>query len=108
MLQTAFLALSGCVFIGILWVVVPAATSLPAFSALCGAYVLAWLAGFITPGTPAGVGVREIVLLFLLRGQIEQADLLLAIVLGRVVTVIGDLLYFIMATFINKKRRIKE
>lgn len=108
MLQTAFLALSGCVFIGILTVVVPESTALPALPVLCGAYVLAWLAGFITPGTPAGVGVREIVLLFLLRGQIEQADLLLAIVLGRVVTVIGDLLYFIMATFINKKRRIKE
>ena len=106
MLQTVFLALSGCLFIGILTVVVPTATSLPAFSALCGAYVLAWLAGFVTPGTPAGVGVREIVLLFLLGGQIAQADLLLAVVLGRVVTVMGDLLYFILATFINKKRRI--
>ncbi len=105
MLQTAFLVLSGCVFIGILEVVVPAATALPAFLALCGAYVLAWLAGFVTPGTPAGVGVREIVLLFLLGGHMAQTDLLLAVVLGRVVTVTGDLLYFIMTTFIDLEEK---
>lgn len=92
--QIIFLAISGAVFVGVLVLVIPAFITLSAFSALCGAYVIAWLAGLVTPGAPAGVGVREFVLLFLLGKQIPEADLLLAVVLGRVVTIIGDLLFF--------------
>lgn len=106
--QSIFLALSGVVFIGILRVVVPAQTLLPPFVVLGGAYVLAWLVGFVTPGAPAGLGVREMVLLFLLGGQIQQADLVLAVVLGRLVNIVGDFIYFVMATFIDKKGRIAE
>jgi len=102
--QIIYLAVSGMVFIGILTVVVPSVAEIPGFSALCGAYVLAWLAGLVTPGAPAGVGVRELVLLFLLGGRIAEADLLLAVVLGRVVTVGGDLFYFIVATFLKLRR----
>lgn len=62
---------------------------------VCGAYVLAWLAGLVTPGAPAGVGVREAVLYWLLRDVAGHADLITAIVLGRAVTVVGDLLFFL-------------
>lgn len=106
--QIAFLVASGLVFIGTLVLVVPAATILPFFPALCGAYVIAWLAGFVTPGAPAGVGIREMVLLFLLGGQIGQADLLLAVVIGRLVTVAGDLFYFVIATLLNQSGIIYE
>ncbi len=103
--QMVFLIVSGAVFIGILAVVAPETTAMSAFPALCGSYVIAWLAGFVTPGAPAGVGVREMVLLFLLGGQIGQSDLLLAVVLGRGVTVAGDLFYFMIATFLKQCRR---
>jgi uncharacterized membrane protein YbhN (UPF0104 family) len=79
---------------GALFLVAPAVVTFSTFSVLCGSYVIAWLAGLITPGAPAGVGVRELVLLFLLGEQIPAADLLLAVVLGRIVTVVGDLLFF--------------
>ena len=92
--QIFFLGISGAVFVGALALVAPSAVTLSAFSVLCGSYVIAWLAGLITPGAPAGVGVREFVLLFLLGEQIPAADLLLAVVLGRIVTVVGDLLFF--------------
>lgn len=100
-LQMIFLAMSSVVFIGTLSIASQSSALIPALPALCGAYVIAWLAGLITPGAPAGVGVRELVLLFLLGSQISQADLLLAVVLGRIVTVLGDLLFFI-ASFILK------
>lgn len=89
--QIIFLAISGAVFVGVLVLVTP---TFSAFSALCGAYVIAWLAGLVTPGAPAGVGVREFVLLFLLGERIPATDLLLAVVLVRIVTVVGDLLFF--------------
>lgn len=96
--QIVFLAVSGAVFIGILAVTLNEARAVPALPVLCGSYVIAWLAGLVTPGAPAGVGVREMVLLFLLGGQIAEADLLLAVVLGRGVTVVGDFLFFAAAS----------
>lgn len=89
----AFLALSGLVF--------AAAFGLAGGSgefglhpAIAGAYVLAWLVGLVTPGAPAGIGVREAVLLFLLGGLGGGPVILLAVVIGRAITVLGDLLFF--------------
>lgn len=65
---------------------------------VCGAYLLAWLAGLLTPGAPAGVGVREVVLYALLHNMVSQADLITAIVLGRIVTVSGDVVFYLWAT----------
>lgn len=66
---------------------------------VAGAYVLAWLAGLVTPGAPAGVGVREAVLYWLLHDVTGHPELIAAILLGRAVTVAGDLLFFVGASF---------
>ena len=96
--QAGFLLLSGAVFVAVLFMsdqtLTPGYATLPA---VCGAYVLAWLAGLVTPGAPAGVGVRETVLLLLLNAQFAPSDLLVAVVLGRVVTAAGDLLFYLYA-----------
>jgi glycosyltransferase 2 family protein len=70
---------------------------------LGGSYILAWLVGLVTPGAPAGMGVRELVLLFLLSDQLSETVLLLAVILGRMVTVTGDLFFFILIVFIRRK-----
>jgi len=101
--QCSFLAISGVIFVILLELVSPQSYSVSLFPALCGAYVIAWLAGFVIPGAPAGVGVREFVLLFLLKDLVSEADLLLAVVLGRAITVLGDLIFF-LATLVIKKR----
>lgn len=97
-LQTCFLATSGAVFLTVLMVTqkTPPETGM-LLPAACGAYVLAWLAGLVTPGAPAGVGVREAVLLFLLKGLFAPSDLLVAVVLGRIVTASGDVLFYLSA-----------
>lgn len=94
LLQAAFLAVSGLVFMGTLALVTHYEQLLLFAPAICGAYVVAWLAGLVTPGAPAGVGVREIVLLVLLQDQVGFEVLLLSVVLGRFVTVLGDLIFF--------------
>ncbi|MDD2466576.1 MAG: hypothetical protein PHI97_21470 [Desulfobulbus sp.] len=99
--QIAFLGASSVIFVGSLAIIAPQTTIMPTFPALCGAYVIAWLAGLVTPGAPAGVGVREMVLLFLLEKQIGQADLLLTVILGRGITVMGDFFYFTLAVFLR-------
>lgn len=105
MLQTSFLALSGLVFVATMALMTDEAQLIALILPLCGAYVLAWLAGLVTPGAPAGVGVRELVLLFLLQGQVAPGDLLLTVVLGRVVTVLGDLAFFMSMTALRGQVR---
>jgi hypothetical protein len=53
--------------------------------------ILAWLIGFVTPGAPGGVAVREALLIKLLAIAALQEDILIAAVLFRLVTSAGDL-----------------
>lgn len=75
------------------------------------AYVAAWFLGLVTPGAPAGLGIREGAMLFLMKGMpIPEADLLLAVLLGRIITIFGDFLFFLESVGIKyasgrKKRR---
>jgi uncharacterized membrane protein YbhN (UPF0104 family) len=64
--------------------------------------VVAWLIGLITPGAPAGAGVRELVLYALLRTSIPQTDLLYVIVIGRIVTILGDVVFYGMSLVMSK------
>ena len=94
-----FLTVSGLVFVGTLVVVTGQSSIKVELVILYGAsYVVAWLAGLMTPGAPAGVGVREVVLLFLLGAEVAEADLLLAVVLNRVITIAGDGGFFAWAS----------
>jgi hypothetical protein len=104
-LQATFLAISGLVFVGTLGVALPDTVDMAMLSALCGAYVVAWLAGLATPGAPAGIGVRELLLLFLLGGRVPEAELLVAVVLGRIVTVGGDLAFFLAVSLLGLRER---
>jgi glycosyltransferase 2 family protein len=99
----AFLLVSGLLFVGLVEFLVEGSATEAGGLTLIGAYVLAWLVGLVTPGAPAGVGVRELVLLFLLKGLVSEADLLLAVMLGRMVTVAGDLAFFGFARMLNAK-----
>ena len=56
-------------------------------------WAIAWMAGFVVPGAPAGLGVREWVLLSLSGSLVEAEPLLLAILALRVLTVAGDGLF---------------
>lgn len=98
--QTIFLLISGLLFAALV-ALLGAGTEISVLPLLVGAYVLAWLAGLVTPGAPAGVGVRELVLILLMNGVIGEAELLLAVVLGRLVTVGGDLVFFGMALMLD-------
>jgi hypothetical protein len=76
-------ALAGLAFV----VSDPPLTTLPL---AIGAFALSWVAGFLVPGAPAGLGVREGVLIALLSPSVDGA---LPIVLGfRLATTLGDFL----------------
>ncbi|MCL2827756.1 MAG: hypothetical protein FWD99_03375 [Oscillospiraceae bacterium] len=59
-----------------------------------GLFILSWLAGFLAPGVPSGIGVREAVLLMFLAGTLNEGILLSAVILHRVLTVVGDVMAY--------------
>lgn len=101
-LYLIFLIISGAVFAGIV-TLISTSTYAINYVYIAAAFVVAWLAGLVTPGSPAGIGVRELVLLFLLKGIVTDADVLLAVVIGRLVTVVGDLFFYLYALTIKIK-----
>ena len=70
---------------------------------LTGAFAVAWIAGFITPGAPAGLGVREAMLLGILTpvyGPGIAAGIAIAL---RAVTTLADGLTFVAAVIAKRK-----
>ncbi|MGK7245410.1 hypothetical protein ACSPAH_07265 [Buttiauxella agrestis] len=104
MCQLFFLVISGTIFVALLGLIVDGENMVFRHCLMIGgAYILAWLVGLVTPGAPAGVGVREMILLLLLKGLVTDIDLLMAVLLGRLVTVVGDLIFFVAASSIPDK-----
>ena len=98
-----FLLTSSLAFTALLALLAPEAGRTLPWAAACGAYAAAWLAGFVTPGAPAGLGVREAFLVLLLGGHAAEPDLLPAVVLSRVVTALGDTLFFGVAAWMGRR-----
>jgi len=67
----------------------PQAGAMP-FSAWCGWLALAWLLGYVTPGAPAGLGLREGVLALGLTPVLGESEALALALVYRLVTVIAD------------------
>ena len=74
------------------------------FPRLAGVLAAAWVAGFVTPGAPAGLGVREAVLAGGLR-PLYGPDVALALpLLFRMVTVTGDGVALALGTLLRRWR----
>lgn len=65
------------------------------------AYNLAWLAGFITPGAPGGIGVKEFVLIFILGSIVPESALLLSVALHRIALIVADVLAYLLRKFFS-------
>lgn len=67
-------------------------------------YVVAWVLGFVVPGAPGGVGIREMVLT-LICGPIIGQNLIVTIALiHRLITVVGDFLAYILGIIFCTER----
>lgn len=60
------------------------------FGAWCGWLALAWAVGYVTPGAPAGLGLREAVLALGLAPAVGDADALALALAYRLLTVVTD------------------
>jgi len=76
---------------------------------ILGLYLLAWVIGFLTPGAPSGFGVREAVMIMFFGAIVDDSILLAAMVVHRVITVLGDLFCYLIAMgYSARKVKINE
>ncbi len=61
---------------------------------LTGSFAFSWFVGFITPGAPAGLGVREGAMMLLLTGLGQPDTLLVLTAATRVATLSADVVWF--------------
>lgn len=67
-------------------------------------YIIAWVLGFIVPGAPGGIGVRELVITLLLGGIAGEGLVVTLSVSHRLITIIGDFLAYLVMLFIRPKK----
>ena len=72
--------------------------------ALIGFAAIAWIAGFVVPGAPGGLGPREAVLLALAAPSLGEPAALLAIALYRCTTLLGDVICFVLGRILYRQR----
>lgn len=96
-----FVALSGAIFLGVLTLCGGQLASGHDAPTIIGAFVISWLAGLLTPGAPAGIGVREAILLLLLDDLVAESVVVTSVVTGRVVTTLGDVVFFGMGLLVG-------
>jgi uncharacterized membrane protein YbhN (UPF0104 family) len=65
-------------------------------------YLGSWLVGYVTPGAPGGLGVRESILLFGFGTMFTAQTILMSVVLQRLVSIIGDILAWLFFVILAK------
>ncbi|MCU7924163.1 MAG: hypothetical protein KZQ88_15850 [Candidatus Thiodiazotropha sp. (ex Dulcina madagascariensis)] len=66
---------------------------------LLSAFAISWSIGFITPGAPSGIGIREAILILLLTPLSGEGPALILALLFRLVTVGGDVVFFFLSQY---------
>lgn len=85
--------------------ILPSGAGLGQFAAM---FMLAWLAGFIIPVAPGGLGVREAALLALAGNALPAANLLAAVLALRVASMGGDLIYGLGVLAITRPKSVEQ
>ena len=104
--KALFLFASTLVMLSLITVIilrqVAGVTDVTLYPPIAAAFLVSWLAGFATPGAPAGLGVREVVFLALLQDEFSVSALSLTIMTVRATTIIGDFLALVIGLGIKE------
>jgi hypothetical protein len=70
------------------------------------AFSASWLIGFITPGVPGGIGIRESLLVLMLSPLIPAEVILPAAIIQRLAMILGEVLAWPLSLVIMRCRRV--
>lgn len=61
-----------------------------------GIYLIAWLVGFLVPGAPGGIGIKEYILVLLLGSFFPKDIILVSVILHRCLNVFSEIIAFVI------------
>ena len=61
-----------------------------------GTYLFSWIIGFITPGAPGGIGIREAVMVLMCGSFVRTETIMLYAVTMRIISTLGDVVAFLV------------
>ncbi len=96
-------AVSSAMYMGCLALIVPQADT-GELTALTGAFLFAWIIGFVTPGAPGGIGIREGVMLFVCGDSFADRIVLFVLVM-RIGSVFADVAAFVIGKIYGKAHK---
>lgn len=98
------LIIPGVFLVFIFTLVLGAHVTLQTSMVIIAGYTISWVLGFIVPGAPGGIGVREAVVLLMLAPLFTSNVVLLAAIVLRITSIIGDLIAFLLSshTFVSE------
>ena len=67
-----------------------------------GVFSFSWLVGFVAPGAPAGLGVRDAVMIAGLSLAYSTGDAIMLAAIHRIVSVVGDVVVFVSALLVRR------
>lgn len=69
---------------------------------LGSAYLVSWVIGFVTPGSPGGLGVRETLFILLASITSTESQIILLMISSRLLNTLGDILFFLQGVWCSK------
>lgn len=94
-IYAAVLVILGLILVGLYWYLGGRPSAGQALQ-ITAAYIIAWVLGFVIPGAPGGIGVREMALTLLLAPVTGRDSIVVLGVLHRLVTVAGDFAAYLL------------
>lgn len=70
-----------------------------------GAFASSWILGFVAPGAPAGLGIREAILSVWLGAIMPATQVVFLVVVLRIATTAGDLINFMWSSYFTARLR---
>ncbi|MGB8212972.1 MAG: hypothetical protein WCE68_05380 [Anaerolineales bacterium] len=91
-----FFLIEGLIFWGIIGVSTGKWSEVPFLYAV-STFAIAWVVGFLTPGSPAGLGVREAIMILILTAFVGAPAAAFVALVARLVVTLGDLVFFLLS-----------
>lgn len=67
-----------------------------------GTYLFSWIIGFITPGAPGGIGIREAVMMLMCGSFLDTDTIMLYAVTMRLISTFGDIVAFLVGLLLDR------
>lgn len=101
------LIVSSLCYLGVLVFMLDVSLTYAQAVTLGSAYTLAWLIGFLVPGAPAGIGIKEAVMMAVTQEMFHLELITLSMVVLRVLSILADLVAY-MCVFTYQKYHLRK